>query len=496
MPKGRTTRAKRGRPARDTLVKAPTGIQGFDEVTAGGLPAGRPTLVCGGPGSGKTTFAMEFLVRGAAQFSEPGVFLSFEEPVDDLATNVSSFGFDLRQLVRQKKLVVDYVRVERAEIEETGEYDLDGLFVRLGHAIDSIGARRVVLDTVEALFAGLSNQSILRAELRRLFGWLKDNGVTAVITGEQGAGTLTRQGLEEYVSDCVILLDHRVHRSVSTRRLRVVKYRGSMHGTNEYPFLIGNQGFVVMPITSLGLDHPASNERVTTGSAELDSLIGGGFLRGSSVLVTGTAGTGKSTLAAQFAASSAQQGERCVYFAFEESAPQITRNMRAIGLNLAPLVRSGRLEFHTARPTLYGLEMHLALMHAVIDQAKPATVVVDPITNLVYAGTLDEAQGMLVRLVDLLKCRGITALFTGLSPGGVDPEFTHAGVSSLMDSWILLRNLERAGARTRGLNVLKARGTAHSNRVHEFEITSRGIQFDARRVARTRSRHNGEQASR
>lgn len=318
------------------LAKCPTGITGLDEITKGGLPQGRPTLVCGGAGSGKTLFAMEFLVRGAMKYDEPGVFIAFEETAGELAENVDSLGFDLERLTKQKKLAIDYVHVQRSEILETGEYDLEGLFIRIGYAIDSIGAKRIVLDTIEALFAGLSNDFILRSELRLLFRWLKEKGITAVITAERGTNTLTRQGLEEYVSDCVIMLDHRVIDQTATRRMRVIKYRGSAHGTNEYPFLIDEQGFSVLPVTTLGLEHLATSERLSSGIPELDAMLGGkGYFRGSTILITGTAGTGKTSVAAHFVDAACRRGERCSYFAFEESESQLLRNMSSIGLNLS-----------------------------------------------------------------------------------------------------------------------------------------------------------------
>ncbi|MGH7832091.1 MAG: circadian clock protein KaiC, partial [Candidatus Binatia bacterium] len=347
-----------------TLPKAPSGIQGLDEITFGGLPKGRPTLLCGSAGCGKTLLSMEFLIRGALRYNEPGVFVAFEETAEELAKNVASLGYDLGDLVARKKLIVDYVYLERSDIEETGEYDLEGLFVRLGHAINSIRARRVALDSLEAIFSAFSNQFILRAELRRLFRWLKEKGVTAVITAERGDGTLTRHGLEEYVSDCVIVLDHRVNDQISTRRVRILKYRGSVHGTNEYPFLIGKEGFSVLPITSVGLQHEVSNERISSGVQRLDAMLGGkGYYRGSSILISGTAGTGKSSLCAHFVDAACRRRERCLYVSSEESPPQIIRNMRSIGLALAPWVEKGLLQFQAVRPTFYSLEMHLAILH-------------------------------------------------------------------------------------------------------------------------------------
>ncbi len=402
--------------SRTQLPKSPTGIQGLDEITGGGLPKGRPTLICGGAGCGKTLLAMEFLVRGATQFNEPGVFMAFEENAKDLTKNVASLGFDLKDLIAHKKIVLDFVYIGDSEIESSGEFDLEGLFIRLGHAIDSIGAKRVVLDTIESLFSSLPNQHILRTELRRLFRWLKEKGVTAIITGERGEGTLTRHGLEEYVSDCVIMLDHRVSDQVSSRRLRVVKYRGSTHGTNEYPFLIDEDGISVLPVTSLGLHQTASKARISSGVARLDSMLGGaGYFRGSSVLVTGTAGTGKTSLAAHFAAAACRRGERALYITFEESPSQIIRNMRSIGIDLEAWIQKGLLRFQANRPTSAGLEMHLTMIHKAIKAFKPQVVIVDPLTSFIIGGNETEVKAMVMRLVDLLKMSQTTSLFTSLS---------------------------------------------------------------------------------
>jgi circadian clock protein KaiC len=421
---------------------------------------------------------MEFLVRGAMLYNDPGVFISFEESDEELATNVASLGFDLTQLIADKKLLLDYIFIERSEIEETGEYDLEGLFVRLGHAIDSIGAKRIVLDTLEALFSALSNEAIIRAELRRLFRWLKEKGVTAVITCERGDGTLTRYGLEEYVADCVILLDHRVQNQISTRRLRIVKYRGTAHGTNEYPFFIDEKGFSVLPITSIGLSHRAPTEYVSSGIPRLDTMLNGrGFYRGSSILLSGTAGTGKSTLAAHFVESACRRGERALFFAFEESQDQIIRNMRSIGIDLEPFVRKGLLNFQSARPSSWGLEVHLATMHKSIEEFNPSVVVIDPITNFLAVGDDVETKSMLTRLIDFLKIKQITAMFTSLTSAQTEIEDSEVGVSSLMDAWVLVKNIESNGERNRGLYILKARGIAHSNQVREFLLTSNGIEL-------------------
>ncbi len=460
------------------LAKCPTGITGLDEITGGGLPRGRPTLICGSAGCGKSLMGMEFLVRGAREFGETGVLMTFEESPRDVTQNVASLGFDLDDLIARKKLVIDHVHVERSQIEEAGEYDLEALFIRLNHAIDSIGAKRVVLDTLESLFSGLSNEAILRAELRRLFQWLKDKGVTAVITGEQGDAKLTRQGLEEYVSDCVIFLDHRIIEQISTRRLRVVKYRGSIHGTNEYPYLIDADGITVLPVTSLGLDHAVSNERISSGVKELDVMLGGsGYYRGSSILVSGTAGTGKTSLAGHFARAVVGSRERCLYFAFEESPQQILRNQRMIGVELEPAVKKGLLKFHASRPSLHGLETHLAMIHKLISDFKPDAVIIDPISNLISAGSQMDVNSMLLRLVDFLKGKQITALFTSLTGGGKTLEATEVGMSSLMDTWLLLRDIELGGERNRGLYVLKSRGMAHSNQIREFLVTDDGIKL-------------------
>ena len=479
-PEALPSRAKpqRSEGERGALPKAPTGISGLDEITLGGLPRGRPTLVCGAAGCGKTLLAMEFLLRGAEQFGETGVFMAFEETEQDLSQNVRSLGFDLDKLVADHKIAVDYVRIEPAEIHETGEYDLEGLFLRLGMAIDSVGAKRVVLDTLEAFFGGFTNQGLLRAELRRLFRWLKDKGVTAIITGERGEGSLTRQGLEEYVSDCVILLDHRVTEQVSTRRLRIVKYRGSTHGTNEYPFLIDENGIHVLPLTSLKLNHAASTERISSGVSRLDSMLGGeGYYRGSSVLISGTAGTGKTSLSAHFANATCARGERCLYLAFEESPAQLVRNMKSIGLDLNPWIKKGLLRLEASRPTLHGIEMHLAVIHKMVNDFDPQVVIIDPVSNFSSAGSGSDAEAMVLRLIDFLKSRQITAMFVNLTAGGDAWEHTDVGVSSLIDTWILLRDIELAGERNRGLYVLKSRGMKHSNQIREFLLTSDGIQL-------------------
>ena len=462
------------------LLKSGTGIQGLDEITGGGLPKGRPTLVCGSAGCGKTLLGMQFLVHGALHSGEPGVFMAFEETAADLTQNVASLGFDLDDLSARALLVVDYVRVDRSQLQDSGEYDIEGLFIRLGHAIDRIGAKRVVLDTIETLFAGLPKQAILRTELRRLFRWLKDRGVTTLITGERGSDpmALTRHGLDEYVADCVIVLDHRVTGMVSSRRLRVVKYRGSTHGTNEYPFLIDESGISLLAVTSLGLQHGVSDARVPSGVRGLDAMLdGAGFFRGSSVLVSGTAGTGKSSLAAHVAAAACARGERVLYFPFEESSSQIIRNMGSIGIDLAHWVERGLLQFHAARPTQTGLELHLSTMLRQIAAFDPQVVVVDPLNSFVTVGNEDDVKLMLLRLVDALKQRLTTGFFTSLTAGGDGLEGTDIAISSLIDTWLLVRDLESGGERNRGLYVLKSRGMPHSNQIREFTITGHGIEL-------------------
>lgn len=460
------------------LEKTPTGIQGFDEITKGGLPKGRPCLVAGRAGSGKTLFGMEFLARGAMQYNEPGVLMTFEERTEDLVKNFASLGFNLQELIDKKMLYIDYVSVERSEIEETGEYNLDGLFVRLEYAISELKATRVVLDTIEALFSGLANEAVLRAELRRLFYWLKEKKLTTVITGERGKDTITRHGLEEYVADCVVLLDHTVNDSISTRRLRVIKYRGSAHGTDEYPFLIDETGISVLPVTSLKLDHEISAERISSGVDRLDTMLDGkGFYRGSSILISGTSGSGKSTLASSFARAACVRGEKVLYFAFEEAPQQIIRNMRSVGIELESYYKKGLLRIDAARPTVWGLELHLATMHKAIISFMPDSIIIDPISNLVSVGTINEVRSMLVRLIDFIKVNQITALFTDLIEGGTFHEATEIGVSSLMDTWVLLKSIEYNGERNRGIYVLKARGIAHSNQIREFLLTSKGIDI-------------------
>jgi circadian clock protein KaiC len=460
------------------IEKCPTGIAGLDRITEGGLPSGRPTLICGSAGCGKTVLAMEFLVRGAIEFGEPGVFMSFEETSQELAQNVASLGFNLPALCARKKLRMDYVRVERSEILESGAFDLEGLFIRLGTAIDEIGAKRVVLDSIETLFCGFANTQILRAELRRLFTWLKTKGVTAVITAESGDGRVTRDGIEEYVADCVIMLDHRVEDENSVRRMRIVKYRGSVHGTSEYPFLIGRTGFSIMPLSSLTLDHTAPLERVSTGVPSLDAMLGGkGYYRGTSILLSGVAGTGKSSLAAHFVLAACQRGERALYISSEQSPDEVIRNMRSIGIDLQPWVKKGLLRFYAARAGSFGLERHLVTVNDIVGEFKPNVVVVDPVTNFTLAGSIFEVKSMVTRLIDMFKSLQITALFTSLTAGEGRPELNELSISSQVDAWLWLRNLESNGERNRGLYVYKSRGMQHSNQIREFIMTDQGVQL-------------------
>ena len=474
MPRNRT----KDKAVLSGIEKAPTGIDGLDQITGGGLPRGRPTLICGGPGCGKTLLGMEFLVKGATLFNEPGVHIAFEETPTELAQNVASLGFDVEGLVRAEKLAFDHIHIDANEIAETGEFDLEGLFIRIGLAIDSVNAKRIVLDTIETLFAGLSNEAVLRSELIRLFRWLKDRGVTAIVTGERGEGQLTRQGMEEYVSDCVILLDHRVNDQLSTRRLRIVKYRGSTHGTNEYPFLIQEAGISVLPITSIGMLHGASNERISSGVERLDTMLDGkGFYRGSSIMVSGQAGTGKTTFAARFVEAACQRGEKCIYFAFEESERQIVRNMQSVGIDLDIWIKRGLLRVFASRPTFSGLEAHLVEIHKHINDIKPDVVVVDPLSNFLTVGSALEAHLLLIRLIDYLKSEQITGYFTDLTIGAGIKEFTDVKISSIIDTWIQLRSIELAGERNRAIYVLKSRGMAHSNQIREVRFSNNGIEL-------------------
>jgi len=460
------------------LPKCPTGIQGLDEITGGGLPKGRPTLICGSAGCGKTLLGVEFLVHGAIEYGEPGILMAFEETAEELTENVISFGWDLAQLVEEKKLAIDHVYIDPHAIQETGEYDLEALFIRLGFAIQEIGAKRVVLDTIENLFIGLSNASIIRGELQRLFRWLKSQGVTAIITGERGENSLTRQGLEEYVSDCVIRLEQKIAEEMTTRYLQIVKYRGSSHGSNEYPFLIEENGISVLPITSVGLEHEVSNQRISSGIPRLDTMLGGqGYYQGSSILITGMAGTGKSTIASFFAQATCLRGERCLYLATEEAPQQILRNMLSVGLDLNQYVQKGLLRFEAVRPTAYGLEMRLVKIHNWLQEFQPRSVIIDPMSNLNLLGNPGKSKSFFMRLIDLLKSHKITVLLTNLTSGGTPLEHTEIGISSLMDTWLEVRTIDTNGERNRLLYILKSRGTAHSNQVREFLLTNQGIEL-------------------
>ncbi|OKH33559.1 KaiC 1 [[Phormidium ambiguum] IAM M-71] len=464
--------------AKKQLPKCPTGIQGLDEITGGGLPKGRPTLICGSAGCGKTLLGVEFLVRGAIEYGEPGILMAFEETAEELTENVMSFGWDLAQLVEEKKLSIDHVYIDPHAIQETGEYDLEALFIRLGCAIQEIGAKRVVLDTIENLFIGLSNASIVRGELQRLFRWLKSQGVTAIITGERGENSLTRQGLEEYVSDCVIRLEQKTSEEMTTRYLQIVKYRGSGHGSNEYPFLIEENGISVLPITSIGLEHEVSNQRISSGIPRLDTMLDGqGYYQGSSILITGMAGTGKSTIAGFFAQATCLSGERCLYLATEEAPQQILRNMFSVGLDLNQYFQKGLLRFEAVRPTAYGLEMRLVKIHHWLREFQPRSVIIDPMSNLNLLGNPGKTKSFFMRLIDLLKSHKITVLLTNLTSGGTPLEHTDIGISSLMDTWLEVRTIDTNGERNRLLYILKSRGMAHSNQVREFLLTNQGIEL-------------------
>jgi circadian clock protein KaiC len=463
------------------LPKCPTGIKGFDEVTDGGLPKNRITLFSGSTGTGKTLLGLDFLIHGAVSYNEPGVFMSFEETTEELYIDVASLNLNLQALVSKKRIRLEHVILERGDIREKGEFDLEGLFIRLEHAIDSIGAKRVVLDSIESLFAGIKDAGILRLEIKRLFRWLKRKQVTAIVTGELGNGAYTRSGLEEYISDCIILLDNRVREQISTRRIRVIKYRGSKHGTNEYPFVIDKGGLSVIPITSAGLDQPGTAKRVSTGIPSLDKMFrGAGYTRGSTVLVSGTAGTGKTSLAAAFAIDSCKRGERCLFLSYEESSGQLIQNMSSIGIHFESLIKKGLLKIVSTRPSFFGLEMHLLELYKTIADFKPQAVVIDPLTSLLGQGNQLELQSMLTRMIDLLKSRGITGFFTSLVSSTVQNDTSgEIGVSSLIDTWIVVRELEenQGKRRTRGLYIVKSRGMGHSSDVHKLVLSDDGINL-------------------
>jgi len=471
--------SKKKRPSPNGLEKCATGIKGFDEITEGGLPRNRITLVCGSAGSGKTLLAIDFMTNGAAKFDEPGVFVSFEETADDLYRNVASLNMDLKHLVSQKKISIECILLERRDIQAI-DFNLEGLFIRLEYAIDAIGAKRVVLDSIESLFAGLTDPGILRLEIKRLFRWLKEKKVTTFITGEPGQGnSYTRHGLEEYISDCIIFLDNRVRDQTSTRRIRIIKYRGSNHGTNEYPFVIDSTGLSVIPITSTGLDQPGTSEKISTGVPALDSMFKGrGFTRGSTILVSGTAGTGKTSLAASFAVERCKQGERCLFLSYEESSGQLVQNMSSIGIDFKPFIKSGLLKISATRPSFFGLEMHLLDLYKLLSEFKPQSVVIDPLTSLISEGSEREIQSMVTRMIDLLKSNGITGFFTSLV-SSTTQNFSggEVGVSSLIDTWIVVRELEEnpGPKRLRGLYIVKSRGTSHSSDVHKLILSDDGI---------------------
>ena len=470
---------KKGLAPKVELQKCLTGIKGFDEITEGGIPRNRITLLCGSTGTGKTLLGVDFLIHGASHYNEPGVFMSFEETEDELYKDVASLNLNLQALVAEKKILIDYVLLERKDVQEAGEFNLEGLFVRLELAIDSIKAKRVVLDSIESLFAGVTDAGILRLEIKRLFRWLKDRQVTALITGELQQGAFTRHGLEEYISDCIILVDNRVREQIATRRIRVIKYRGSNHGANEYPFVIDQGGLSVIPITSAGLDQPGTAERVATGIASLDKLFqGGGYTRGSTILASGTAGTGKTSLAAAFAVETCRRGERCLFLSYEESAGQLIQNLSSIGFDLEPLVKKGLLKIVSTRPSFFGLEMHLLDLYKLMAEFQPRAVVIDPLTSLLGQGNRLEIQSMLTRLIDALKSKGITGFFTSLVSSTEQNDTSgEIGVSSLIDTWIVVRELEEneGRRRIRGIYIVKSRGMGHSSDVHKLILSDNGL---------------------
>jgi circadian clock protein KaiC len=462
------------------IHKCPTGIKGFDQITEGGLPKNRTTLISGSAGSGKTLLGIDFLINGATNYNEPGIFMSFEETEDELYKDVASLNLDLRGLVSQKKILLEHIILEHKDIQEI-DFNLEGLLIRLENAVDSIGAKRVVLDSIESLFAGVTNDGILRIEIKRLFRWLKEKQVTAIVTGEPAQSSYTRHGLEEYISDCIILLDNRVREQISTRRIRVIKYRGSNHGTNEYPFVIDGAGLSVIPITSAGLDQPGTNEKIPTGIPSLDKMFAGkGYTRGSTILASGTAGTGKTSLAAAFAIKTCKRGERCLFLSYEESSGQLIQNLKSIGFHLEPLIRRGLLKIVSTRPSFFGLEMHLLDLYKIIAEFKPRAVVIDPLTSLLGQGNQPELQSMLTRMIDVLKSNGITGFFTSLvSSTSQNDTSGEIGVSSLIDTWIVVRELEEdeGKRRIRGLYVVKSRGTGHSSDVHKLVLSDTGVSL-------------------
>jgi len=458
-----------------TIPKTATGIPGLDQILNGGLPKGRVTLVVGNSGTGKTLLGIEFLVNGIRQHDENAILVTFEESASKVTENVSSLGFDLNNLQDDGKLTVMAFKVDLPE-KNRGYFDFSPLLVLLEEAIVCIGAKRVVLDTIELLFGAYSDQTTARIELVKLMRWLEDRGVTAIITGESGNNALTRFGIEEYVSDCVIVLDHRVREEISTRLLRVMKYRGSVHGTNEYPFLIAKNGFIVLPVSSLSLDYAVSRERVSVGVPELDEMLSGGPYRGSTTLVTGVSGTGKTSVAMSMVNAACARGERSLVLLYEESAFQLERDMGSIGINLKRWTDSGMLKIWASRPLEYGLENHLAIFINMLESFKPAIVAIDGLTAFSRGGFDPDVFIFITRKIGILKARGITTVLTTLKKD-VEDESSSLHISSLTDTGILLRNIEKNGERNRLLAVTKSRGTAHSNQLREFTLSSDGIRL-------------------
>ncbi|WP_240236172.1 circadian clock protein KaiC [Nocardioides sp. CFH 31398] len=455
------------------LEKAATGIEGFDDITFGGLPRARATIVTGAAGSGKSMFGVEFLAQGARAYGEPGVLLSFEETADELVANAASIGVDLRAMADEGTLVVDSAAGDLDDLVQSGAFDLEGLLLRLAAAIDAVGARRVVLDTVETLFSTLPDETTVRREFARLLRWLKERDLTVVVTAERGQqGRLTRHGIEEYVSDCVVVLDHRVEDEVATRRMRVAKYRGSPHGTNEFPFLISGRGLVVMPLHHDELTE-VSEERVSLGIPELDTMVGGGVFRGSTIMISGSAGTGKTSIAACAADAACRRGEKALFLSFEEPSGQVVRNMRSIGLDLQHWIDKGLLVVQHMRPAITGLEAHLASLHMILDEHPAEVVVLDAVASLSRGVASYASASAVARDIAMLRLRGATTVLTALAGTHDDPH-TDVSASSLVDAWLLVRNVENDGERNRLLMTIKNRGSFHSNQVREFLLTDDG----------------------
>ena len=460
------------------LPKSLTGIQGLDDITYGGIPQNRPTLLVGSIGTGKTIFAMEYIINGITMFNEPGVFMTFEEQTDELQINVTSMGYNLSKLIADNKIYLEHLHIDHREIQATGKYDIEGLFIRIEMAIEKVKAKRIVLDALDTLFIGLDSQ-ILRSEIKRLFFWLKEKKVTAIITSEVGDIFLTRLGFEEVVADCVIELNNRLNNQISTRRLRIVKYRGSYHSTNEYPFMIDHKGITIFPIISEAPQIIVSNERISSGIKQIDEMLDGrGFYVGSSILVSGSAGTGKSSIAASFIKDVCEKKGTALYCAFEEAPNQIKRNMASIGIFLEPYEKSGNLHFYYSRPTLQTLELHFIAIKKLIKQINPSVVILDPITNLMIENINSDIRTMLTRFVDYLKMEQITVLLTAtLTVSSLELIQSNEGISSMVDTCIMIQEKNIIDSRRRTLYIMKSRGICNSKKEVEFIITSEGISI-------------------